>query len=574
MQDLCRLEACLPTQRPVCWPPCPSPVNLSRLAQHLRNHPDQTFASYILHGFSEGFHLGFAHDKTLLQSRKGNLLASISNPNIISAHIASELAKGRLVGPVEEVLLPGIQVSPIGLVPKGHMTGRWRVIVHLSAPRNFSVNDGISEELCSLSYASLDDAVDLIRRLGPGTQLVKMDLKEAYRIVPVHPDDQHLLGISWNGQVYIDRALPFGLRSAPKIFTAIADALAWSLHAGGIRFVLHYLDDFLFIGAPNSLEATHAAQLATITFADLGVPVAVHKTEGPSSCVTFLGIQVDTDKGQLRLPWEKLQRVRDKVRPWLRRESHTRKDLESLLGHLSHAAMVIRPGRVFLRSLFALLQVVRLPHHYVRLNMTARADLQWWNHFLQLWNGVSIFPVSLPKCNVFTDASGSFGCGAFDPCLGEFQVQWPATWAEVDISVKEVVPLVFATALWGPAWTGCLVQFHVDNMAVVAVIQKRSAKNDLLTHFLRCICFYGAYFHFEFSASHVPGEHNTAADALSRDNLTLFASLFPQVPLLSVPLPLLNLILHQPPKWGCPKWIEQFKASLHRDFRHQPCLPM
>ena len=149
-----------------------------------------------MHGFSEGFHLGFAHDKTLLQSHKGNLHSSMSNPNIISAHIISELAKGRLVGLVEEVLLPGIQVSPIGLVPKGHITGRWQVIVHLSAPKNFSVNDGISEVLCSLLYASLDDAVDLIRRLGLGTQLVKMDLKEAYRIVPVHPDDQHLLGIS------------------------------------------------------------------------------------------------------------------------------------------------------------------------------------------------------------------------------------------------------------------------------------------------------------------------------------------------------------------------------------------
>ena len=135
--------------------------------------------------------------------------------------------------------------------------------------------------------------------------------------------------------------------------------------------------------------------------------------------------------------------------------------------------------------------------------MTARADLQWWNHFLQLWNGVSIFPTSLPKCNVFTDASGSFGCGALDPCLGAFQVQWPAAWADVDISVKEVVPLVFAAALWGPAWTGCHVQFHVDNMAVVNMIQKCSVKNDLLTHFLCCLCFYGAYFHFEFSASHV-----------------------------------------------------------------------
>ena len=54
---------------------------------------------------------------------------------------------------------------------------------------------------------------------------MKADIKEAYRMVPIHPDDQLLLGIWWNGCVYIDRMLPFGLRSAPKIFTAVADAL-------------------------------------------------------------------------------------------------------------------------------------------------------------------------------------------------------------------------------------------------------------------------------------------------------------------------------------------------------------
>ena len=89
-----------------------------------------------------------------------------------------------------------VHVSPIGLVPKGHATGKWRTIVDLSSPTAGSVNDGISAELCSLRYASLDDALGLITQLGPGTQLVKMDLKDAYRIVPVHPDDHHLLGIS------------------------------------------------------------------------------------------------------------------------------------------------------------------------------------------------------------------------------------------------------------------------------------------------------------------------------------------------------------------------------------------
>ena len=60
---------------------------------------------------------------------------------------------------------------------------------------------------------------------GRGCLLVKADIKEAYRMVPVHPEDQYLLGVQWKGIVYIDQVLPFGLRSAPKIFSAIADAI-------------------------------------------------------------------------------------------------------------------------------------------------------------------------------------------------------------------------------------------------------------------------------------------------------------------------------------------------------------
>ena len=81
---------------------------------------------------------------------------------------------------------------------------------------------------------------------------MKLDIKDAYRIVPVHPDDYHHLGINWQGNTYIDHALPFGLRSAPKIFTAIADVIAWVLTCEGISNQLHYLDNLLFIGAPNS----------------------------------------------------------------------------------------------------------------------------------------------------------------------------------------------------------------------------------------------------------------------------------------------------------------------------------
>ena len=72
-----------------------------------------------------------------------------------------------------------------------------------------------------MQYATIDQAVSQ----GMGTQLSKLDLYNAYRLVPVHPEDQPLLGIRWQGAVYLDTPLPFGLRSEPNIFSAVADAL-------------------------------------------------------------------------------------------------------------------------------------------------------------------------------------------------------------------------------------------------------------------------------------------------------------------------------------------------------------
>ena len=81
----------------------------------------------------------------------------------------------------------------------------------LSSPVGFSVNDGISQELSSLSYTSVDHLASLVTSVGRGALLVKADIKEAYRMVPVHPHDQHLLGVSWQDSYYVDRMFPFSL---------------------------------------------------------------------------------------------------------------------------------------------------------------------------------------------------------------------------------------------------------------------------------------------------------------------------------------------------------------------------
>ena len=133
----------------------------------------------------------------------------------------------------------------------------------LSHPKGTSVNDGVESELCSLSYASIDVAAAMVLSKGKGAELAKLDIVSTYRIVPVHPDDCPQLGMKWKGSLYIDTVLPFGLRSAPKVFTAIADGLEWILQDRGGCDSVHYLDDYLFVGTPGTGACGRTLQLAS-----------------------------------------------------------------------------------------------------------------------------------------------------------------------------------------------------------------------------------------------------------------------------------------------------------------------
>ena len=89
--------------------------------------------------------------------------------------------------------------------------------------------------------------------LGVGVLIAKIDIKSAYHLIPVCPADRKWLGMQAAGQV--DGMLPFGLRSVPKMFNAVADALEWCIKQEGVEFIFHYLDDFAVVGPPNSKHA-------------------------------------------------------------------------------------------------------------------------------------------------------------------------------------------------------------------------------------------------------------------------------------------------------------------------------
>ena len=166
-----------------------------------------------------------------------------------------------MLGPFKKGSL-NVHVNRFGVIPKPHQPGKWRLVVDLSDPSGGSINNGVDPILYSLSYKIVDDAVRVILHKGRGTLLAKLDLESAYRILPVHLDDRSLLGMEWKDQIYVDVALPFGLRSAPKIFNALDDGLMWIMKQSGIRELIHYLDDYLFFGDPGSQECAEALSLA------------------------------------------------------------------------------------------------------------------------------------------------------------------------------------------------------------------------------------------------------------------------------------------------------------------------
>jgi len=82
------------------------------------------------------------------------------------------------------------------------------MIHHLSYPKGKSVNDGISPEHSSVQYANIDQAIKRIKQSGVGSYLAKTDIKSAVRILPINPQDYHLLVMKWNGQYYYHKCMP------------------------------------------------------------------------------------------------------------------------------------------------------------------------------------------------------------------------------------------------------------------------------------------------------------------------------------------------------------------------------
>ena len=98
-----------------------------------------------------------------------------------------ELLTCRATKPYRTKALPTMNSILITAKPKS-TPGKWRLIVDMSSPEEVSVNDGVKESLCSLSYMTIMDVTKDVAVFGRGMSMAKVDIMNTYRVVPVHLD--------------------------------------------------------------------------------------------------------------------------------------------------------------------------------------------------------------------------------------------------------------------------------------------------------------------------------------------------------------------------------------------------
>ncbi len=519
-----------------------SPINIQQLTAELRNHPDKNFTTYLINGFVLGFDTGFDVPKLPYECK--NLLSAIRQPDITSQLIQSELDKGYLIGPFDKNPYLHYRISPIGIA-EGKYSAKQRLIVDMSAPHDNaihpSLNELIDKEEFSLKYVTIDHAIKRIKQLGKGSNMSKLDVRDAFKQVPLQKRLWPFHGIKWNNRVYFYTRLVFGSRSSPKIFDCLSRAICWILQNNyDIKHVLHLLDDFLAVSSPEE-NARQTMDVMLAVFDRLGVPLSPSKTIGPVTVIEYLGIILDSINMEARLPTQKLERITNILQTFSTKKSCTKRELLSLLGHLHFACRVIYPGRAFVSYLITLSASVKKMHHYVAITAACRSDMAMWLKFLRQWNGISMFMndelTMAEDIQFFTDATPKAYAGYY--CGKWFQGEFPSDFVSADsvasMALYELFPIVMAAVLWGDHWVQRRIVVNCDNAATVDIINKGRSKVLIIQKFVRRLIWCAAKGQFMMIAKHIPGKSNVIADALSRYNMLQFRRVAPGADRVPVP---------------------------------------
>ena len=483
-------------------------LNVEAWCEHLGEYWDQQLLQLIRFGFPLDFNRACN-----ITNESGNHKSAVDYPMDIDAYIAEEKQYDAIIGPFNENPIYGGHSSPFMTRAKPN-SDRRRVIIDLSWPLGASVNAGIDKNAYldapfALTFPTVDNITDELKRLGRGAFLYKIDVSRAFRHVKVDPGDYDLLGLEWNGH-YVDTCVPFGTRHGSQIFQRLSDAVRYVMRRKGFT-IIDYIDDYVGVGVPSVAWASFHALLDLMT--QLGLTVSVKKLVRPATQATCLGVLIDTEKGTISIPPEKLRDVTDAVRHWMTKDFATKRQLQSILGLLLYVHKCVKPARVFLNRM---LEVLRSGHGRQKIHLTPdfKRDLGWFDKFLNVYNGVSLYDhrsidVTLELDACLTGFGGRSGNYVYHlPIIRGFR--------NLTIVHLEMVNILLAIRTFKPHWASKKILIQCDNEAVVTVLRSGKTRDPYLAACARNIWYTAAAADIDLQYVHIRGVDNRIADVLSR----------------------------------------------------------
>ena len=464
--------------------------------------------NYVLNILKNGYAPQFIAEKPPLTSDwelQESATTSVKR-TLLQDQVVSLLAKNA-ISKVRNPLSKGFY-SNVFLVPKKN--GSMRPVINLSCLNKYLVIPSFKME----SSQSISAAIQ------PGDWATSIDLTDGYFHIPIAHAFRKYLRFVVNGVVYQFRALPFGLATAPLVFTRMLQPLAMFVHLRG--HLLHrYIDDLL----PRDqirLRVFDNSQFLLDLLPKLGWRVNVGKSLLiPSQDFTYVGVRYLTLQGIMIPPEDRLVKIFNAIQPLLRGQVTARFTL-SLLGLLNSVEkqvpfgrIHIRPIQVALRSQFQLaLHPLDTPVSFLHLPDCIQA-LHWWLDPRNLTKGQPL-GLFVPDLTLYTDAT--LQCwGAHDLHNLQLCGVWTPQEASLSINQLELLAVIRALQQVPPSWFHKKVLVATDNTSTVAYINNQGGtKSTPLLNLSLELFHLVNQLQISLQARHIPGRLNRLADLLSR----------------------------------------------------------
>ena len=429
----------------------------------------------------------------------------MANHEHIDKYIRVESEHGALMGPFQSSPFEGwFRTNPLMTRPKRDSVDMC-VILDLSYPRDSSVNAGIpSNSLDSapfkLRLPTPQMLADQIRSLGRGCLLYKVDLSRAYRQLRSDPLNWPLLGVHWEGQDYIDVAIPFGLRHGASACQRTTEAMAQITHHRSGANPLPYVDGSGAAAAPAVANDHYQSLLDTMS--ELGLEAALGKCQAPSTFMSWIGVHFDTLLMLMSIDPERVAEAVALCRDFLAATYTHRHSMQSFLGKVFHATRCTEQARRFTGHLFDLLRATS-NDRMTLITPEARLEARWLCAFLPCFNGKTLIKPTVAQVIVHVDSCLQGG-GGFAKDYGYYHVAYPLaiSHCHFGISSLECFNVLIALRLWAPVWQSMTVLLYTDNAATVAAANSGSAQDPLIRSSIRELWWICAIFDVELVVRH------------------------------------------------------------------------